>query len=156
MESNNNINLLLNKYWEGETSLQEEAQLKQYFREGSVAPEHTKFAPLFGFFESQQSVSADVDLAEPLQEKAVVRRLSVRRYVMSIAAILTLVLSAVTVMNIDSSSTQYQGKYTEITDEQEAIEMTREALAFLTKKMDTSTREVSRNVKLAEKADIFK
>jgi hypothetical protein len=48
------IESLLQKYWHGETSLNEEAALRRFFTEGSV-PEHLKpYASIFAFFVEEQ------------------------------------------------------------------------------------------------------
>jgi hypothetical protein len=53
----NRIEELLNKYWECETSLEEEQQLKEYFRGGNI-PEHMKeTAALFRYFEEHKKKS---------------------------------------------------------------------------------------------------
>lgn len=41
------MNKLLEKYWEGNTSLEEEQQLKRYFTSGNVASEHLAYKALF-------------------------------------------------------------------------------------------------------------
>jgi len=41
------IAALLDKYWEGETSIAEEQQLKQYFQAGNIDPRLQAFVPLF-------------------------------------------------------------------------------------------------------------
>ena len=43
----NKIEELLNKYWNCETSLEEEQQLQAYFREGTVPEELKETAALF-------------------------------------------------------------------------------------------------------------
>lgn len=57
------MNDLLDKYWEGNTSLQEEQQLKSYFSSNHVAPEHEIYRDMFAAFESEtqenQTVSFD-------------------------------------------------------------------------------------------------
>ncbi|HEY3405961.1 MAG TPA: hypothetical protein VGK59_21395 [Ohtaekwangia sp.] len=51
------IDELLNKYWNAETSLEEEQQLREYFT-GSNIPEHLKeTASLFRYFESNKKKS---------------------------------------------------------------------------------------------------
>ena len=53
----NRIEELLIKYWECETSLEEEQQLKEYFRGGNI-PEHMKeTAALFRYFEAHKKKS---------------------------------------------------------------------------------------------------
>jgi hypothetical protein len=51
-----NINHLLEKYWEGETSLQEEETLQQYFNHGNVAPQLEQYQSLFQYFKEEQDV----------------------------------------------------------------------------------------------------
>lgn len=53
------MNQLLDKYWEGETSLQEEQDLKDYFKSDQVAPEHEIYKGLFDSFEMERSIEAD-------------------------------------------------------------------------------------------------
>ncbi len=49
----NNINNILAKYWEGQSSLEEEAQLRSYFLSNEVAEEHKEYVPLFQFYASE-------------------------------------------------------------------------------------------------------
>jgi hypothetical protein len=48
------INKLLQKYLEGETTLEEEKSLKVYFSSGDVAPELKEYQALFGYFEAER------------------------------------------------------------------------------------------------------
>lgn len=50
-----NINELLDKYFDGNTTLAEEKQLKAYFSSDNVAPEHAQFKPLFGYYTAEQT-----------------------------------------------------------------------------------------------------
>ena len=51
----NTIDTLLDRYWEGECTLEEERQLKAYFS-GPVAPDHRKYTPLFQAIASEQNI----------------------------------------------------------------------------------------------------
>ncbi|MBP1678017.1 MAG: hypothetical protein H6Q20_2576 [Bacteroidetes bacterium] len=51
------INELLQKYFNGETSLQEEEQLKLYFKSENISTEHEPYKVLFGVFESESKVT---------------------------------------------------------------------------------------------------
>lgn len=55
------MNELLEKYWEGTTSHEEEQRLKRYFASSSVSAEHEVYKPLFAtlHMESQEDVSFD-------------------------------------------------------------------------------------------------
>ncbi len=72
------INKLLDNYFKGESTLAEEAELKQYFATGTIAPEHTPYSALFQAFgqELQQQYTAPVTKVLPKQPTA--RRMWVR------------------------------------------------------------------------------
>ncbi|WP_179320416.1 hypothetical protein [Winogradskyella helgolandensis] len=60
----NNIETLLEKYNNAETSVQEEAQLKAYFNGDHVAPEFEHYKPMFIYFSKskQEQYTKDVSL----------------------------------------------------------------------------------------------
>jgi hypothetical protein len=54
MESVKKIDSLLKKYFEGETDLREEAQLKKYFSSDLVDSKHKQYTPLFSYFSNNE------------------------------------------------------------------------------------------------------
>lgn len=62
----NEIDQLLAKYWECETTLDEEQILKQYFKQGDVDASHVEFKHLFGYLEDANAVKSNIDLASIL------------------------------------------------------------------------------------------
>jgi len=54
MESVKKIDSLLKKYFEGETDLREEAQLKKYFSSDLVDSTHKQYTPLFSYFSNNE------------------------------------------------------------------------------------------------------
>lgn len=56
MKDFNDIQILLDRYWEGETTLEEERRLKTYFASGEVDERLIAFAPLFQALREEQSV----------------------------------------------------------------------------------------------------
>lgn len=49
-----NIDKLLEKYFEGETSLEEEKILRQYFRQPDIDERHKIYAPMLNFFSEER------------------------------------------------------------------------------------------------------
>jgi len=58
--SNENIKILLDKYWTGESSLEEEKMIYAYFKSGTIDPDLIEFAPLFGYFNSEKDTNIDI------------------------------------------------------------------------------------------------
>lgn len=82
-----NIHLLLEKYFEGETSLAEERQLSDYFASGDVAPELQQYRPLFGFFAEAREAQPEKPLVLPVQRQGTFTWLSVAASVVALLGI---------------------------------------------------------------------
>lgn len=54
----NTIDELLNKYFEGQSSLEDEKILKEYFRSNKIFPQHAVYKSLFIAFEEEKQVIA--------------------------------------------------------------------------------------------------
>lgn len=54
-----NIEELLNRYFEGETSAAEEQQLRAFFRQGEVPPHLAPYRALFAYFDEEIRLAAD-------------------------------------------------------------------------------------------------
>ncbi|MEY3240766.1 MAG: hypothetical protein RIR11_2204 [Bacteroidota bacterium] len=61
---------LLERYWEGETTLTEEQQLKQYFQSGHVDARFQEVAPLFQTLSAAQQITAPASLGASIQPVA--------------------------------------------------------------------------------------
>ena len=61
------VEQLLEKYFQGETTIAEEKQLKAYFSSNDVAPHLAKYQSLFGYFEKQKETQFEQKL--PLQPR---------------------------------------------------------------------------------------
>lgn len=160
------IKHLLDRYWEGETSLSEEAAIRDYFATGDVAPEHEHLSSLFMYqtLLAQQGSAREVQGSSQTDTLGAGSGASVvpmrpMRWLVNAAAIATIVLAAVWLMR---PADRVEGSLAQVVvlDEQAeteaAIDATREALAFLSGKLDKNTRTIRRHVKQAEKADIFR
>jgi hypothetical protein len=61
------VEQLLEQYFQGETTIVEEKQLKAYFSSNDVAPHLAKYQELFGYFETQKGTQFEQKL--PLQPR---------------------------------------------------------------------------------------
>lgn len=57
-----NIKQLLEKYFEGETSLQEEKELKNYFSSENIAPELVQYQNMFGYFSKEKATESKIEI----------------------------------------------------------------------------------------------
>ena len=76
MSSLSDIDSLLEKYWNAETSLDEEAQLRAYFTGDNIAPKHQQYKDLFTFFEVSGSHTTDLDLESVFAEERDIDRVN--------------------------------------------------------------------------------
>ncbi len=60
------IKNLLERYFEGETSLDEERVLQNYFAAGEVLPEFKQYAPMFAHFEKERKIKLDTVAADKI------------------------------------------------------------------------------------------
>jgi hypothetical protein len=152
-EAEERIDLLLEKYFEGETSIEDEQRLKTYFNGEEVEEEHKQFAPLFNYYSEAQTEVLEKSLSI---HKAKTLHI-VRRSMMGIAAGLVILLASVFVM--DNYQSQQQANALAISIEEaeaeEALETTMEALAFLGIKFNKGTESLDQLKKL-QRADILK
>ena len=81
----NNIEKLVEKYNNAETTLQEEAQLRAYFASNKVAPHLEHYIPMFAYFSMTQNEAFTKDV--PLKTK----RISLYQWI-SVAAVTILML----------------------------------------------------------------
>ncbi|MBK8054458.1 MAG: hypothetical protein IPK35_14625 [Saprospiraceae bacterium] len=154
---------VLNRYWEGETTLREEEMIKAYFKSGNVAENHTEYSDLFHYFDEQKNVTFPVNHNLPAKEAIntdvkETKIFSIRKILLAVAAVSVLVFSAVNVFQIinDNSHKQQTAEIIEIEDPDEALRVTREALALVSTKFRESQETVRKNMEPLEKAAIFK
>lgn len=156
---NINIYELLEKYWKAETNLNEEATLFEYFASNDVAPEHEQYKPLFQIF----NMASGIKYEKPLKGAKDTPVIGIRRWanwnVMGIAASL-LLLICIGVFKYGSNSnpdnTNYVMERIAVTEEDEALEVTMEALAYLGVKWDKSSNIIQDNVIKMETVSIIK
>lgn len=174
---NTHINQLLEKYWAGESSLKEEQEIRSYFAAGDIAEEHQAIAPMFGLFTLQQKDHCEKDLTAMLESKLEqdsdtrngsvdrkgVKLFQLRKFIMATAAIFAIVMTAVIVMNQDNAHASNDAKTIASNhiildgseDSEEALRVTKEALAFLTGKLKKNGKKVNSGIQNLDKINVI-
>lgn len=88
----NNIDNLLNSYFDGEISPKDEIVLKTYFRGNAVLPQHEAYKPLFDTFEKEKTITAPPFLIPEKKKAAVPRHLWTLASSIAAAVLLALIL----------------------------------------------------------------
>ncbi len=157
----NNIDILLDNYFNGETSIEDERTLKAYFNSNSIAKEHEQFKNLFEYFSIAQTEQLEHKIELDLNKKAKVSYLKVvRSRMISIAASLIIILGSIFIIKnaIDQNTANQIALNLTAQEEleaEEALETTMEALAYLGVKFNKG-KESMENIKQLDKAKIFK
>lgn len=130
----NKMEALLEKYFEGETSITEENELKNYFSSPDVAPDLEQYKPLFGYFADakKENFEKNVPLISRKQKVAW----------LSIAASIAVLIGigSYAYFNIDKEKENKElGTYE---DPKEALEATQKALAMLSNHVNTGVEGI--------------
>lgn len=120
------IEILLERYFEAETSIAEEKELKAYFASADVAPHLQQYRSMFGYY--AEEVTQQFDKAVPLKPG--------KQYVawLSVAASVVVMLGVVTFMYNQPQQEQDLGTYS---DPETAFRETQRALNMLSENVNT-------------------
>lgn len=122
----NNIENLLEKYDNAETTLQEEAQLRAYFQSDDVAPHLEDYKPMFVYFSDTQkdTFTKEVKILTNTETKS---KSKLYQWI-SVAAVAVIMLG-VMLPQLSNTSPKTLADYTQ--EEQELYLKTKKALAFM-------------------------
>ena len=144
------IDILLEKYFDANSTLEEEQQLKTYFSSGEIHHSHTAVAGLFSFYSSERKVSSDKDIVEMLPQK---KKASPIFYLSRIAAAAMIVFAAYFSYNVFDQPVS--DDMITIEDPEEAYRVTMEALAFLSNKYEKGNKPLE-SIKQLKNTQIIK
>lgn len=77
MELHNHIEALLEKYFQGETSIAEENELKNYFSSAGVAQHLEQYKPMFSYFTFAQNEKTEIEIPLKTNKRRSVAWLSI-------------------------------------------------------------------------------
>ena len=131
----NKIEILIEKYFQGETSIAEEKELRSYFSSPDVAPHLEHYKAMFGYFTEakQQKFTQEI----PQQ--------TINRKVMwlSIAASIVVLFGMVTFFMINTDEAVTQNELGSYDSPEQAFRETQKALALLSSNVNIGIESVS-------------
>lgn len=146
----NRINELLDRYWNCETTLEEEQQLREYFRENDIREEWKETAVLFRYFEENKKKSLnDVSFDGGVMEKVRVPRgqgkmVRLLYNSMRIAAGLAVVIVATWFVRTEVRKSTPQEIVDTYDDPKLAFEETKKALMMISKSFGTAEEQAKK------------
>jgi hypothetical protein len=155
-----NIEEILERYWEGESTLEEEKLLRTYFRSDTVSPDHLPYKDLFSFYDkaSEKRYTGSLNVPDTINQTSHrTKILTITRRVISAAAVLTLLVASLFIIRNQISEKTGQEDYVyEISDPDEALEVTLQALTLVSGKLDKGASTMINGMQNVEKANILK
>lgn len=132
------IEKLIDKYFEGETSIAEENELKTYFSSLDVAQHLQQYQPVFGYFSQAKAEEFKAEI--PLNTKK--RNVAVW---LSIAASFVIMLGVGTFMYLNTieEAPSTETAYGTYDDPEKALAETEKALALVSEHLNTGIESVS-------------
>ncbi|MEZ7499936.1 hypothetical protein QO200_14450 [Flavobacterium sp. Arc3] len=132
----NKIEILIEKYFEGQSSIVEEKELREYFASAEVAPHLKQYAPIFAYFSQaagQEFKQKVMELPKPQSKKR-------NKVWLSIAASVVVMVGAGSYLYFDSEvSNQELGTYD---NPEVAMKETQKALAMLSSHVNVGIESV--------------
>ena len=134
MESDK-INALLEKYFEGETTIAEENELKKYFSSAVVAPHLQQYQSLFGYYTSDTKQKFEPKLMLQSNKKSKITWIAV-----AASVVVLLGVGIYTFNNVSNDKTNPElGTYD---DPEEAFKETQKALAMLSNNVNVGIESI--------------
>ncbi len=152
---NTELNHLIEKYWAGETSRQEEGQIRSYLNSGPVAEEHEELKELFDFFKSERQISLTQELDMSFVTPPTKNRMRFLYPKLFAIAASFIILISVSLFLFQDNSSMYKNKYTELEDPEEALAIIMEALGFLSNNYEKGSEPMTKYIKNLEKTAVF-
>ncbi len=142
------IKQLLERYYDGETSLEEEASLRAYFKNNEVPEELLTAKMQFQFFAEAQKEQLTKEVFEErlyTPPKAKVRKLRLPRFAYAAAASVALLLAGYFLL---PTNTTPKRQYSSRKNPEQAYEDTKRALLFISAHLNKGTKDVKKIKKL--------
>ncbi|OXA95595.1 hypothetical protein [Flavobacterium hercynium] len=143
----NKIEDILEKYFQGETTIAEENELKNYFSSPNVAQHLEQYKPIFGYFSQVKQQKSTQEIKTPVQESETIPLQTKKRNVawLSIAASVVVLLGIGTYLFVSEKDAAPAVAQTELgtyDDPEEALAATQKALAMVSNNVNVGLESV--------------
>ncbi|MEP7321072.1 MAG: hypothetical protein ABI761_04095 [Saprospiraceae bacterium] len=163
--SKENIKLLLDKYWAGDTSLEEETTLTTYFTTLNNYEEFKAYATLFIFFNEERKQTIDLEdiiLSKISMQPAVLKkpegkviRMNWQKVSAIAASILVIITLGIGVFQTQLKQKQSLAQLDTFDSPEKALEQTKAALLFLSSRMNKGTNKAAKSISKTETLNIL-
>jgi hypothetical protein len=131
----NKIEILIEKYFQGETSIAEEKELRSYFSSPDVAPHLEQYKAMFGYFTEAKQQKFTQEIPQQTKKRKVMW--------LSIAASIVVLFGMVTFFMINTDETVTQNELGSYDSPEQAFRETQKALALLSSNVNIGIESVS-------------
>jgi len=154
------IKQLLDKYWAGESTLEDEKNLAAYFHAGQVDEAFKAFQPLFDYFDQERQVTIDLEdqimdrILHPRSEAKIVRP-TWKRALAVAASLILLVTAGIGTYRYQHSQKDQLAIRDTFESPEEALEQTKAALLYLSNRMNRVADQTTKSLEKTENLDIL-
>lgn len=152
---------LLEKYWNCETSLEEEEMLRRYFQQEDIPPELSRYRDLFGYFSGERAKELNGEFDARILGMLATKKGSRHRIfsiLYKVAAAVLLILSFVVIndrfIQVKDQAKQIVGDTFD--DPEKALQETRRVLMFMSEKLNRGKEEMTRLNKFRKAEEVVK
>ena len=131
----NKIEILIEKYFQGETSIAEEKELRSYFSSQDVAPHLEHYKAMFGYFTEAKQQKFTQEIPQQTKKQKVMW--------LSIAASIVVLFGMVTFFMINTDEAVTQNELGSYDSPEQAFRETQKALALLSSNVNIGIESVS-------------
>lgn len=151
-----NVKTILEKYWNGESTLEEERILRDYFQQETIDPTLEKYRGLFNFYTTQKSVEMTKGIeTESLVEKKIEaeKPKTKIRFLIRMAAAVAIFVGLFAFYNNLNTNQQKTIVWEDTYEtEEEALAKAKEVLLLVSRKMNKGTDKVAHSLGKVEVA----
>ena len=149
---NNFFEDLMKKYWEGETSVEEERMIKNYLKDDND-PANKELKTMFTFYSDEKKIQYHGELKA---HNTKVIKINLIKKIAVAASIILIFGLGIYFWTNKQSINQTAFSSNNINNPEEALEITKEALAFLAFNYNKGEESITGTISNLEKLDIIK